>query len=126
MKQDLTQYMIDRNFVIPGVNRLYQYGVGLGGPIVKDKLWWFGSWAIQDIHKRTEPGIEDATWLVSGYGKLNFQLGNTSGDFHISYDAKLKWVEPPIHPHSKITVPCGIRLDLATCFTAVYLTYLAT
>ncbi len=91
MKQDLTQYMIDRNFVIPGVNRLYQYGVGLGGPIVKDKLWWFGSWAIQDIHKRTEPGIEDATWLVSGYGKLNFQLGNTSGDFHISYDAKLKW-----------------------------------
>lgn len=98
MKQDLTQYMIDRNFVIPGVNRLYQYGIGLGGPIVKDKLWWYGSWAVQDIHKRTEPDIEDATWLVSGYGKLNFQLGNTSGDFHISYDAKLKWGRTAISP----------------------------
>jgi len=91
MKQTLTDYMVQRDWVIPGVNRLYMYGINLGGPLVKDKLWWFGSWAIQDIHKRTEPGIEDATWLVSGYGKLNFQLGNTSGDFHLSYDAKLKW-----------------------------------
>jgi hypothetical protein len=91
MKQDPTQYMVNNGMVIPGVNRLYQYGVGLGGPIVKDKVWWFGSWAVQDIHKRTETLVEDSTWLVSGYGKLNFQLGNTSGDFHISYDAKLKW-----------------------------------
>lgn len=91
MHQTPTEYMIERNYVVPGVNRLYQYGASLGGPIVKDKLWWFGSWAVQDIHKRTEPNIEDATWLVSGYGKLNFQLGNTSGDFHVSYDAKLKW-----------------------------------
>jgi hypothetical protein len=91
MKQDPTAYMVQRDWVVPGINRLYQYGVSLGGPIVKDKVWWFGSWAIQDIHKRTEPGIEDATWLASGYGKLNFQLGNTSGDFHISYDNKQKW-----------------------------------
>jgi hypothetical protein len=91
MSQDPTQQMIDNDFVVPGILRLYQYGVNLGGPIVKDKLWWFGSWAVQDIHKRTESTVEDATWLVSGYGKLNFQLGNTSGDFHVSYDAKLKW-----------------------------------
>jgi hypothetical protein len=51
MKQDLTPYMVRRHWVVPGVNRLYQYGVGLGGPIVKDKVWWFGSWAIQGIHK---------------------------------------------------------------------------
>jgi hypothetical protein len=98
MKQDPTDYMNQRGWIIPGVNRLYQYGVSLGGPIVKDKLWWFGSWAIQDIHKRTEPDIEDATWLVSGYAKLNFQLGNTSGDFHLSYDAKLKWGRTAISP----------------------------
>jgi hypothetical protein len=91
MSQDPTEYMVDRGFVVPGINRLYQYGVNIGGPVIKDKLWWMGSWAVQDIHKRTEPGIEDATWLVSGYGKINFQLGNTSGDFHLSYDAKLKW-----------------------------------
>jgi hypothetical protein len=91
MTQTPTDYMVQRDWVVPGINRLYQYGVSLGGPIVKDKVWWFGSWAIQDIHKRTEPGTEDATWLTSGYGKLNFQVGNTSGDFHISYDNKQKW-----------------------------------
>lgn len=91
MKQDPTDFMMDNGLVVPGIDRLYQYGINLGGPIMKDKLWWFGSWAIQDIHKRTEADLEDATWLVSGYGKLNFQFGNTSGDFHLSYDAKKKW-----------------------------------
>jgi hypothetical protein len=36
--------------------------------------------------------------LVSGYGKVNFQLGNTSGDFHLSYDAKLKWGRTDLSP----------------------------
>jgi len=91
MNQTPTDYMVDNELVVPGIDRLYQYGINLGGPVIKDKLWWFGSWAIQDIHKRTEADLEDATWLVSGYGKLNFQAGNTSGDFHMSYDAKKKW-----------------------------------
>ena len=91
MSQDPTAYMMENDLIVPGINRLYMYGINLGGPLVKDKLWWFGSWAIQDIHKRTESNLEDATWLVSGYGKLNFQLGNTSGDLHISYDDKMKW-----------------------------------
>lgn len=91
MSQDPTQEMIDNDLVIPGIDRLYMYGVNLGGPLIKNKLWWFGSWGIQDIHKRTETGEEDATWLVSGYGKINFQLGNTSGDFQLSHDAKKKW-----------------------------------
>jgi hypothetical protein len=91
IKQDPTQYMIDNGLTVPGILRHYQYGINLGGPIVKDKLWWFGSWAIQDNHKRTESASEDAAWVVSGYGKFNFQLGNTSGDFHISSEAKQKW-----------------------------------
>jgi hypothetical protein len=98
MKQDPTDYMTRTGLVVPGVERLYQYGVNLGGPIVKDKVWWFGSWAIQDIHKRTEANMEDATWLVSGYAKLNFQLGNTSGDFHLAHDAKLKWGRTALSP----------------------------
>jgi hypothetical protein len=98
MKQTPTAYMESRGLVVPGVDRLYQYGINLGGPIIKDKVWWFGSWAIQDIHKRTEIDVEDATWLVSGYGKLNFQVGNTSGDFHLSYDAKQKWGRTNLSP----------------------------
>ncbi len=75
----------------PGIQRLYQYGVNFGGPIIKDHLWFFGSWGIQDIHKRTEAGLEDATWLVAAYGKLNFQYGNTSGGFRLNLNDKLKW-----------------------------------
>ncbi|UCH96379.1 MAG: TonB-dependent receptor [Candidatus Aminicenantes bacterium] len=94
MNQEPTEYMIERGLVVPGVERLYQYGINIGGSLVKNKLWWFGSWAVQDIHKRSEADLEDATWLVSGYGKLNFQLGKTSGDFHVSYDSKFKWGRP--------------------------------
>ncbi len=91
MSQDLPQSILDNGWVSPGIFRLYQYGVNFGGPIIKDKLWFFGSWGVQDIHARQITGGEDSTWLVSAYGKVNFQLGNTSGDFHYSYDAKKKW-----------------------------------
>jgi hypothetical protein len=91
MKQDLTPYMQRKNFVIPGINRLYQYGVNFGGPVLKDHIFFMGSYAIQDIHSRTIVGDEDATWLVSGYAKMNFQFGNTSGDLNLSHDAKKKW-----------------------------------
>ena len=90
-KQDLTPYMISKNFVTPGINRLYQYGVNFGGPVIKDHIFFMGSYAIQDIHGRTLTNDEDATWLVSGYAKMNFQAGNTSGDLNLSHDAKKKW-----------------------------------
>jgi len=100
MSQTPTAYMEQAGLVIPGIERLYMYGINLGGPVIKDKLWWFGSWAVQDIHKRTEAALEDATWLISGYAKLNFQLGNTSGDFHLSYDDKQKFGRTSLGPSS--------------------------
>lgn len=76
-------------YVTPGINRLYQYGASIGGPIKKDKLWWFGAWSMQDIHARAMSGDEAAYVLTNGYGKLNAQFGNTSAEFHLSYDRKL-------------------------------------
>lgn len=75
----------------PGIFRLYMYGADFGGPLIKDHLFFYGSWAVQDIHSRTIVGTEDATWLVSGYGKINWQYGNNMGDLFIAYDSKLKW-----------------------------------
>lgn len=91
MNQTLPQEMIDAGLSSPGIQRLYQYGVNFGGPIIKDKIWFFGSYAIQDIHSVTVAQTEDATWLVGAYAKLNFQFDNTSADLHYSSDTKYKW-----------------------------------
>jgi hypothetical protein len=91
MTQDLPQSILDKGQGSPGVYRLYQYGINFGGPVMKDKLWFFGSYAIQDIHSRTIAQTEDATWLRGMYGKVDFQFGNTSGMFQYSNDNKMKW-----------------------------------
>jgi hypothetical protein len=89
MKQTAPESPPIDNYVTPGINRLYQYGVSLGGPIKKDKLWWFGAWSLQDIHARSMNNEEAAIVLTHGYGKLNAQFGNTSAEFHLSFDSKL-------------------------------------
>jgi len=91
LKPNLPKNMEDAGLKLPGVNRLYQYGINFGGPIVKDHLWFFGSYGIQDINTRNEMGNEDKTWLLAGYVKANFQLGNLSGVYHLSYNNKQKW-----------------------------------
>jgi hypothetical protein len=91
MKQTLPQSIIDEGWGSPGINRLYQYGVNFGGPVIKDRIWFFGTWGVQDIHARTIVGDEDATWLTAGYFKLNLQHKNTSAELNIASDNKLKW-----------------------------------
>lgn len=78
-------------YTSPGIIRLYQYGINLAGPIVKDKLFFAGSWSIQDIHSRTSSNTEDATLLNSAYAKLNATLGNTQAEFTLHNNNKEKW-----------------------------------
>jgi len=76
----------------PGITKVYLYGVNFGGPIVRDKAWFYGSYGIQDINARNIDATTDSTWLVSGYAKFNFQITNsTRGEFFLEYDNKLKW-----------------------------------
>ena len=80
------------DYANPGVDRVNLYGVNFGGPIVKDKAWFYGSWGVQDLNIITLAGGSDKTWLASGYGKLNFQLTpSTRAEFFLQYDNKLKW-----------------------------------
>lgn len=79
-------------YTAAGVNRVYLYGANLGGPLIKDKLWFFGSWGIQDIDKLALSGASDKTWLASGYARLDWQMTPaTKINGFLEYDNKQKW-----------------------------------
>jgi hypothetical protein len=89
---NVPQAMKDAGYTAAGVNRVYLYGANIGGPIVKDRVWLFGSWGIQDIDKLTLAGTSDKTWLASGYARLDFQLTpSTKLNAFLEYDNKQKW-----------------------------------
>src|SRR6476469_3540973 len=50
------------------------YGAELGGPIVKDRLWIWGSYGRQNVDNRTAGGLVDKTKLPTWNAKLNAQI----------------------------------------------------
>ncbi len=89
---NLTAQLKSYGYTGAGVNKIYLYGANFGGPIVKDRAWFYGSYGIQDIGTITLAGTNDNTWLASGYAKLDFQIGSStriSGLFQ--HDNKLKF-----------------------------------
>ena len=55
------------------INQISDYGFDLGGPIVKDKLWFYGTWGKQDIRLTRLTQTPDKTLLPSYNAKLNWQ-----------------------------------------------------
>ncbi|MBM3284583.1 MAG: TonB-dependent receptor, partial [Candidatus Aminicenantes bacterium] len=89
---NVKQALKDIGYTAAGVDRIYLYGANFGGPILRDKAWFYLAWGIQDINARTLAGTTDKTWLVSGYTKLNFQLTPTTRmEGFMEYDNKEKW-----------------------------------
>jgi hypothetical protein len=66
--------------------KIEDYGLEGGGPAVKDKLWIWGSYGVQDINLLTlrgvqggtGPGSTDATELESYAAKINAQVTNNN------------------------------------------------
>lgn len=74
------------------INSIKDYGVEFGGPIIKDKLFFWGSYGIQDIKMWTILGTADDTLLEGSNFKLDYQLlSNNRVEGFISYDDKRKW-----------------------------------
>jgi hypothetical protein len=89
---NVPQELKDIGYSAAGINRLYLYGANFGGPILKDRAWFYASWGIQDIDGLSLAGTSDKTWLASGYARLDFQLTpSTRANFFVEYDNKQKW-----------------------------------
>ena len=62
---------------ISGYNRandIKDFGFNAGGPIVKDKAWWWLSYGIQQVKTFNLLNVADDTYLNNYGGKLNFQI----------------------------------------------------
>ncbi len=69
------QTLSDLNLV--GYNRandIKDFGFNAGGPIVKDKAWWWISYGINQVKTWNAVNVADDTYLNNYNGKLNFQL----------------------------------------------------
>jgi len=58
--------------------QLAEYGVDLGGPIVKDKLWFWGSYGKQDLRIQRLNQSHDKTQLKDYNAKLNWQVSSSN------------------------------------------------
>ncbi len=72
------------------VHSIYDYGFNIGGPIFKDKLWFWGAFGGQDINQINITGQRDDTDLTNYNFKLNSQLGNHRLEFYGNHNVKQK------------------------------------
>ena len=62
---------------LSGYNRaddIKDFGFNAGGPIVKDKVWWWMSYGIQQVKTINQIDIHDDTYLNNYGAKLNLQI----------------------------------------------------
>jgi len=72
------------------VHSIYDYGFNLGGPIIKDHLWFWSSWGVQDINQVNITGDRDDTDLKNYNAKLNAQIANHRIEFYFNHNKKVK------------------------------------
>ena len=92
------------------IQQISDYGFELGGPIVKDKLWFFGTYGKQDIRLTRLNGTPDKTLLPSYNGKLNWQAtGSTMVSAFYFVGRSRSSAAPPACPYRAWTASTGTR-----------------
>jgi hypothetical protein len=99
-------YLTDKNFQskisdadlvkinVPGYNRVNEikdYGINIGGPVIKDRIWWWGAYGVQNIKTFVPTGKDDSD-LTNYNIKLNFQIiSQNRAEFQLSSGKKEKF-----------------------------------
>lgn len=74
------------------IDGIKEYGGNIGGPLVQDHLWIWGSYGFNDIGNIVGvTGQLDRTKIKDNNAKLNFQWGSNSGTVHYWKNDKLKF-----------------------------------
>lgn len=78
------------NFVGSQITGIQDYGFEVGGPVLKDRLWLWGSYGRQQIDLLTVTSFPDKTTLEDVNGKLNFQVysNNALTGFYLRGDKR--------------------------------------
>jgi len=90
---NLTQALKDKGVaMVNKIQYVKDYGFNVGGPVLKDKVWWWGAYGVQDIFVWTIVGAKDTTLLNNYNFKLNAQLlANNRFEFLLTSGAKEKY-----------------------------------
>jgi carboxypeptidase family protein/TonB-dependent receptor-like protein len=79
------------NFHSPKVDQILEFGGEAGGPILKDRLWFWGSANRNKIEQITITGTSDNTTLTNFAGKLSGQVStNNEANAFFHFDNKQK------------------------------------
>jgi hypothetical protein len=78
------------------IDHIYDFNANVGGPLIKDKLWWFGSfrrWSVNNLVNAFNPdgsqAIDD-NYIWNLMGKVSYQL-NTKNRFSVYYNRNQKF-----------------------------------
>ncbi len=73
------------DFKMVSLLKLRDYGIEIGGPIIKEKAWYWGAVGLQDIQTLTVNGTPDNTQLENISFKLNTQLNQNDSITYMFY-----------------------------------------
>lgn len=84
-----TQELKDQEYVGDRIDQILDYGFQLGGPIIKDRLWFWIGHGFQDVGRLTINGYPDKITIATYNAKLNFRIHNSNrAELSINYYQK--------------------------------------